>query len=497
MQGMVTDAQVRRLMKLRKQKKKLATAAAAAGMDEKTARKYLQAGKLPSQMREARHWRTHRDAFSQVWEEVEKILKRSPTVQAKTLFEYLCREHEGDFQEGQLRTLQRRVQNWRALHGQPKEVMFPQHHIPGQQSQSDFTWMNQLGITIAGVQFDHMLYHFVLSYSNWEAVTICFSESFESLSAGLQNALWELGSLPEEHRTDRMSAAVNNLNALEEFTQRYEGLLSHYGLRGSRTQAGRAHELGDAEQSHYRFKQAVDQELILRGSRDFGNRRDYEDFLRRLVKRRNAMRQDKLKEELRVMHQLPGRRLEDFSRQWVKVSRNSTIRVRHNLYSVDSRLIGERVEVRIFPDHLEIHYGGQRLESMERLRGEGKHRIQYRHIIHSLVRKPGAFQRYRYRQDLFPRILFRIAYDELCRDCPQTADRQYLRILLAAAEQSEERVAGVIRQLIDKGEEIRQEKILQLLDSETHGTESWKVKVGPVKVSLYDLLLDDRLEVRA
>jgi hypothetical protein len=465
-------------------------------MDEKTARKYLKEGKLPSQMRWPRQWRTHPDAFAGVWEEVERILKCSPTVQAKTLFEYLCREHEGKFQQGQLRTLQRRIQNWRALHGEPKEVMFPQHHLPGQQCQSDFTWMNALNITISGVQFDHLLYHFVLSYSNWETVTVCFSESFESLSAGLQNALWELGALPAEHRTDRMSAAVNNLNAREEFTQRYEGLLEHYGMAASRTQAGRAHELGDAEQSHYRFKQAVDQELLLRGSRDFSNRRDYEDFVGRLVKRRNAMRQNKFEQELEVMRPLPAGRIEDFSRQWVKVSRNSTIRIRHNLYSVDSRLIGERVEVRIFPDHLEIYYGGRRLESVERLRGEGKHRIQYRHIIHSLVRKPGAFRRYRYRQDLFPRIVFRIAYDELCRDCPQTADRQYLRILLAAAEQSEERVAEVLRHLIEKGEAIRQERVLQLLDSETRGSEPWQVKVGPVKVSLYDRLLDTPQEVR-
>jgi len=111
--GMVTDTQVRRLMKLRKQKKTLAVAAAAAGMDEKTARQYLKSGKLPSQLHKSRHWQTHPDAFAPVWPEVEKILEGSLTVQAKTLFDHLCGKYEGGFQKGQLRTLQRRVKRWR------------------------------------------------------------------------------------------------------------------------------------------------------------------------------------------------------------------------------------------------------------------------------------------------------------------------------------------------------------------------------------------------
>ena len=111
MRGMVTDAQVRRLMKLREQKRTFAAASGAAGMDEKTARKYVKAGKLPTQMGKCRHWRTYPDAFGPVWGEEEMILECSPTMEAKTLFEYLCRTYEGSFQEGQLRTLQRRVKS--------------------------------------------------------------------------------------------------------------------------------------------------------------------------------------------------------------------------------------------------------------------------------------------------------------------------------------------------------------------------------------------------
>ena len=285
-------------MKLRKTEKTLGTAAAKAGMDEKTARKWRRSGKLPSQCRMERYWRTRADPFEEVWPEVEEVLERSPTVQAKTLFDYLCRKYKGRFQEGQLRTLQRRIKAWRAVHGEPKEVMFPQSHRPAEQAQSDFTYMGSVGVTLAGQPFDHLLYHFVLTYSNWEAGTICFSESFESLLVGLQNALWELGALPREHRTDSLTTAVHKLSHPEQFTQWYRELLDHYGLEATHSQAGQAHEIGDVEQAHHRLKQAVEQELILRGSPDFASRQDYEKFLQDLLRRRNAARQKKLKEEL-------------------------------------------------------------------------------------------------------------------------------------------------------------------------------------------------------
>ena len=229
---------------------------------------YLKSGKLPSECRPERTWRTRPDPYESVWPEVEGILKRSPTVEATTVFDHLNRVHEGKFEEGQLRTLQRHIKQWRARNGELKEVMFPQRHEPGHQAQSDFTFMNSLGMTIAGQPFPHLLYHFVLTYSNWETTTLCFSESFESLTLGVQNAIWELGAVPAEHRTDRLSAAVNNLKK-GVFTRRYQTLLDHYGMKWSRTQAGKAHENGDVEQAHHRLKRAIEQELLLRGSRDF------------------------------------------------------------------------------------------------------------------------------------------------------------------------------------------------------------------------------------
>ena len=206
---MVTDQQVRRLFKLIQSEKNFGIAAMKAGMDEKTARKYRETGKLPSELKPENNWHTRKDPFGDVWDGIQAMLSINPGLEAKTIFEDLQRKQPGQFADGQLRTLQRRIKNWRATEGPAKEIFFAQIHKPGDLCQSDFTHMDKLDVTIDGVPFDHMIYHFVLTYSNWEAGTICFSESFESLSHGLQNALWELGGIPHHHRTDRLGSAVN------------------------------------------------------------------------------------------------------------------------------------------------------------------------------------------------------------------------------------------------------------------------------------------------
>ena len=194
---MVTDQQVRRLYRLMQTENKKAIAAAKAGMDEKTARKYIKAGVLPSALKKARTWRTRKDPFVETWEEIREKLEINPGLEAKTLFDDLRDRMPGRFSDGQLRSLQRRVKYWRAVAGPGREIFFPQVHSPGELAQSDYTRMGELGISIGGCPFDHLLYHFVLTYSNWETGSVCYSESFESLSSGLQNALWELGGVPQ------------------------------------------------------------------------------------------------------------------------------------------------------------------------------------------------------------------------------------------------------------------------------------------------------------
>ena len=446
---MVTDQQVRRLMALIPREPTLCLAAAKAGMDEKTARKYRRSGQLPSEVQAAHTWRTRPDPFAEVWGEVVLLLEVNAGLQAKTVFEHLQRQYPGRFSDGQLRTLQRRVKVWRATAGPPREVFFPQVHYPSDRCQSDFTCLNDLCVTLGGLPFDHLVYHFVLTYSNWETASICFSESFESLSAGLQQALWELGGVPRTHQTDRLSAAVQDVGRQEIFTARYRALLSHYGLEARASQAASPHENGDVEQRHYRFKQALDQALMLRGSWAFDTRRSYERFVRRLLSQLNAGRKERVQEELALLRPLPQRRLETCKRLRVKVGKSSTIRVVHNVYSVNSRLIGETVEVRVHAEHIEVWYGSRFLERLPRLRGESRHLIQYRHIIDWLVRKPGAFENYRYRVDLFPTSRFRMAYDSLrAHHTPRRADSAYLRILHLAAKESQPKVEQALSHLL-------------------------------------------------
>jgi len=475
--------------------KSLAAAAAKADMDEKTARKYRGLGKLPSEIKVDHTWRTREDPFAEVWEEMKKKLEINPGLEAKTLFEDLQRRYPGRFADGQLRTLQRRIKIWRALEGPAKEVFFPQVHKPGELCQSDFTHMKALRVTIQGQPFDHLLYHFVLTYSNWETGMICFSESFESLSEGLQNALWDLGGVPERHRTDRLSAAVQKPDNPEEFTQRYRALLDHYGLEGHKTQAKRPNENGDVEQRHYRLKKALGQSLMLRGSHDFQSREDYGAFLGKLFTQLNAGRRDRFKEEVRVFRRLPLRRLDSCKRLDVRVGPSSTIRVNHNVYSVDSRLIREMIEIRLYMEHLEVWYAQQRIEIIPRLRGEGKHRIQYRHIIDWLVRKPGAFENYRYREDLFPTHRFRMAYDWLKRRHPSRCAREYLGILHLAAKQNEAAVDYALRTLIEKEYPITIGAVEAIIGSLEQIPAPTHITIAEVDLGAYDALLSVKEEV--
>lgn len=488
---MVTDEQVRRLKKLMNSERTKEIAAMKAGMDVKTARQYRRSKSLPSEMKRDRNWRTRQDPFSEIWDEVRGKLELNPGLEGKVLFEYLQRCYPGRFQDGQLRTFHRHIKNWRATRGPGKEVYFPQVHRPGELCQSDFTHMDDLGITIQGQPFDHLIYHFVLTYSNWETGTICYSESMESLSEGFQNALWKLGGVPHFHQTDRLSSAVRKTSSPEEFTDRYSALLRHYGIQGKKTQASSPHENGDVEQRHYRFKQALDQSLLLGGNRDFNSREAYVAYLEGLFTQLNQGRRERLKEELSVLKQLPSRRLETCERLRLKVGKSSTIRIKHNVYSVHSRLIGEPLEVRVYADRIELWYGQRFIETLPRLRGENKHRINYRHIIDWLVRKPGAFENYRYRQDLFPTHRFRMAYDALKVANPEKGHKDYLKLLHLAARENELLVEAALQGLMETGSVITLEAVKELLATEKSIPEVKDVHISAVALQDYDSLLTE------
>lgn len=228
---------------------------------------------------------------------------------------------------------------------------------------------------------------------------------------------------------------------------------------------------------------------MLRGSRDFESRADYEAFLRGLFGQLNAGRRDRLEEEFAVLGRLPATGLEASQRLRVKVRDSSTIRVAKNVYSVDSRLIDETVEVRLYAEHLEIRYGQQKVETLPRLRGEGRHYIQYRHVIDWLVRKPGAFEHYRYRQDLFPTHRFRRAYDQLKDRLNGRSSQEYLRILHTAARENETAVDEALGQLLEGGQVISAERVRELASASTALARPREVSIDKVELTVYDALL--------
>src|SRR5438067_662166 len=356
---MKKDTEVKLLMQERRKGTPQRLAAARAGMGERTARKYEQAGELPSQLKRPHTWATRDNPFEQDWPWVVAQLERDPALQGSTLFALLCEQHPGRYRPTQIRTLQRHIARWRAVHGPEQEVIFEQRHQPGERAQSDFTHMEDLGVTIAGESFPHMVYHFVLTYSNAEAISLCFSETFEALAEGIEKALWQLGGVPEQHRTDHLSAAVRHLRKeeREDWTLRYQALMQHYGMQPTWNNTGVAHENGDVEQSHHRFKQAVDQALRARGDRDFPTRAAYEHFLHELVRNRNLNRTVRFAAEREALRPLPATALAPCKELRVTVSRFSTIQVLGNTYSVPSRLIGTTLTLRVRAETLEGFVG--------------------------------------------------------------------------------------------------------------------------------------------
>jgi hypothetical protein len=440
-------------------------AAMAANMDRKTGRKYLSTGKFPSELKQEREYRTRADPFEEYWPWIEEQLVREPGLQAKTLFEELERKHPGVLQEGQVRTLQRRVRDWRAAHGPEREIFFPQEHRPGELSQMDFTHARELAVTIAGEPFAHLLCNFVLVLSNWQWVTVCLSESYLALKRGFQEAVTRLGHVPLRNQTDNSTSATNQQPGKRRaFNVRYLELMAHYGVEPCTTGIGKKEQNGDVEAANGALKRRLGQALMLRGSREFESVEKYEQWMEEQVIRWNQGRQTRLIEELSVMRKVQAPRLADYEEHRIVVSAQSTIRIQYNAYSVPSRLMGHEVQVRLFERTLEVWYGGRHEVSTERLRGRYGHRVDYRHVIWSLVKQPGAFARYRYRSDLFPALAFRRAYERISELGQSTKnDLEYLRILFLAATTMESEVRQALELLLEQNEPITVEAIKALV----------------------------------
>lgn len=489
---LITDRQYQRLMKEYNASGVLTHAAMKADVDPKTARRYIRAGKGPQELKAKHTWRTRADPLQAIWPEAVRMLEEAPELEAKLLFEHLLAERPGAASGRALRTFQRRVTQWRCRHGPPKEVCFAQVREPGHSLQFDWTHAQELGVTVAGKPYPHLLAHAVLPYSNWEWAIPCQSESVLSLKLGVQEAFWRLGGVTLELQTDQSSTATHQLRRGHRergLNEEYLALCAHLQVTPRTIAVKCPNQNGDIESAQGHLKRRLKQHLLLRRSRDFTDVAEYAAFIAKVCTGVNALRQERIVAEMARLRPLPSTRFPEAHEVTVRVSCYSTARVKNCAYSVPSRLIGLMVDARISEGEVSFHYRGERVACYPRSHSQ-EPRIDYRHVIDSLVRKPGALARYVYREELFPRPVFRQSYDRLRTADDRQSSARYLRLLQLAAELGEERVAEVLGAVLRQGELPLPERIAVSLRESRPGPATALVAFTP-ELSSYDRLITE------
>jgi len=489
---MINQQQLTRLVVEFQREGNLSMSAIKAGMDRKTARKYVTSGMARLPECEPRRWRTRADPLSGVWARAEEYLRAAPELEATALFERLLLTEGDALQERQLRTFQRRVRQWRLEHGAEPEVMFEQVHRPGEVMQMDWTHATELEVSIAGQPLDHRLCHVVLPYSNWQWATRCQSESLLSARHGLQAALERLGQVPEQLQIDNSSAATHQISVggKREFNAEFLSLVAHYGMKPRTIGIGCPNQNGDVESHNGHLKRRLLQHLLLRGYRDFSSVADYDRFLEAVLVQANERRREKVAEELAVMRELPPTRLSDYDEVDCRVSSHSTIRVKRVTYSVPARFIGRRLRARVSEQQVLVYHGTERVAEL--LRSTGRRAvIDYRHVIQALLRKPGAFARYRHREEMFPNATYRAAHDKLvCDHGQRPGELEYLRLLKLTAELGVSAVDGLLSELVGHAAAPwRTESVRQWLCPSPTVT----LVEAPVNLAVYDALLGEEV----
>lgn len=447
----LTQKQVDIYMNCRKLGKTQEVSAAKAGISERSGRD-IEKGKRQDPRKKSRHWRTRQDPLSDVWEdELLPLLRSEPSIQPMTLLELIQANHGIErYPDSILRTLQRRVKDWHHLHGPGCEVIFNQCHHPGQQGISDFTEFTDIVISIKGEVFSHKLYHFRLTYSGWSYMQVIQGgESYAALSDGLQNALWLLGGSPKEHRTDSLAAAFKNLSksAQDDQTQMYADLCKHLNMKATRNNRGVSHENGAIESPHGHLKRRIKQALLLRKSYDFNSIEAYQSWLNEVVDKHNKRNAKKITKELPTLQALPSLKAANYRVYSAKVSSASTIKVTTSLYSVPSNFIGAYLQIHQYDGQLDCYYGNQFVITLPRVFGsKGKRRakhIDYRHVIDSLRKKPGAFYNYQHREALLPNDIYRAIWLTLDKKLlPIDASKYMIGLLYLSAKQNCEQELG-------------------------------------------------------
>ena len=466
-----------------------------AGVSRNTARKHLQQADPSKQEKQPHDWRTREDPLEAIWSAARGMLETAPELQAKALLEHLCGRTGATIEEKVLRTFQRRVRQWRLEHGKEKEVFFSQQAQPGAVLAVDWTDMRDLGVSICGVRLDHLMFHAVLPYSNWQWAVRCRSESLLSVRAGLKATIGRLGRVPKEILIDNSSTATHRLSGdgkRRGFNEEFLSICEHFGLIPRTTNVSCPHENGTCESMHGHLKTRMDQHLLLRGSRDFECEREYDRFAIGALEKANGLRCERFAQEVAVMREHLGAELPDYTETMVRVNNNSTIRLCKRVYSVPSKLIGSKLRARIYETHIVLLEGMVVLAELPFRGGDRGSVIDFRHVINWLVRKPGAFSEYRWRDAMFPSLIWRAAYDHLCRHHDaHTADVCYLEILQLAADTGLGAVENAVEQLLLAPKAVvNKQEIIALLRTYEYEEMAFREREA-MKVSLeeYDGLL--------
>lgn len=495
---MMTDYQVKCLFKYYGKTFHIGYSAMKSDMDRKTAAKYIESGSLPSELDKNRDWRTRKDPLSKIWETAEAFVSDSPDLEAKALFDHLMEIHPDKLDESHLRTFQRRIKSWRLSKGNNQEVFFDQNRRPGECMELDWTDMNELKIFVAGEIYLHKLIHLVLPFSNYEGVVRCRSESILSIKKILKHFLYAINATPTFLQVDNSSAATHQIkkDAKERvFNDELVKISEYYGFSLRATNVDSPNENGDVESLNGHLKRRVNQALLIRGSREFNTMEDYDIFLKKIIEKANRSRFEKLNEELKVMKAIPKNPLPEYQENYVTVRSGSTVNIKKVTYSVPSRLIDSTLKAKIYENSIELYDGMTCVHRFPRVLGDGRAVINYRHIIHSLIRKPLAFPNYRYKEEMYPSIIFRTAFDKLvAAHGERKAVLDYLRILKLATETMEYEVEAALSLILESAQlKMSYEEVESLLNLEKKSLSDTIVgKLVPDLTSYDDLIKKEK-----
>jgi len=465
----ITTKQVEIYMKSRQQGNTQLVSSAKSGISERSGRD-IEHGKRKDPKTTNRNWRTRKDPFSEVWDkELVPLLEQHPQLQAITLLEKLQAQYKGEYPDSLLRTLQRRVKQWSIKHGSEKEVMFRQEHAAGLQGLSDFTHLKNITITIAGKPLKHILYHFRLAFSRWSYMKVIQGgESYTALAESLQEALLRLGGSPKEHRTDSLSAAFKNLSkeAQGDMTARYEEFCKNFSMKATRNNPGASHENGSIESPHGHLKRRIEQALLLRNNYNFTTIEEYQTFIDQVVQQHNCRNAKAINIERPLLQPLPKYTAVDYTEVVVIVTSSSTIDVRRVTYTVPSKLQGETIRVRLYDDRLECYLGHMYITTLKRVYPPPNtairaRNIDYRHIIHSLVKKPQAFRYSQIRDDILPNDDYKKIWQHVDRTMlPKNSCKFIVGLLhLAAIHDCETKLAEMVITSIDNNKLLTLNKL--------------------------------------